>query len=75
MSNHFPNNLSERHILGHAEGINTSDLRHHLIISHGVAPNTSRTKAQLGKVHLLAHAVQAHPELRELLGLSEMGGK
>ncbi len=75
MSLHTPNNLNEHHVLGRAHNIGEQDLRFHLSLSHALHPRAARTNAELGKLHLLAHAVQAHPELKELLNLPETWGR
>lgn len=69
------NNLSEGHILGPARIINKPNLHFHLTAEHRIYSRGSRTQAELGRLHLLAHAVQAHPELRDLLNLPEGWGR
>lgn len=60
--------LTEEHVLAPSRGINMSKLRFHLLLNHGINVKDSRTKAELGRLHLLAHALLAHPQLQELLG-------
>ena len=74
MSHHVAPNLSEAHMMGVARDINSDELRSHLIIEHGVSIKNLNTKAQLGRAHLLTHAVDGFPELRELLNLPENWG-
>lgn len=52
-----------------------SDLRNHLIFGHGISVQNAKTRGELGRLHLLAHAVISYPELSELLELPEGWGK
>lgn len=74
MSLHVAHNLDQHHQLTQARNLNRSDLMHHLVIDHGVSIRDTRSKGQLGRLHLLTHAVQAFPELRKLLNLPEGWG-
>lgn len=67
--------LSETHQMGRARDINKRALEDHLIFWHSVSIHDARTKAELGHLHTLAHAVNAYPELIELLGLPRKWGK
>ena len=60
--------LNEEHVLGPARCVNLRQLRFHLLIDHGIAVKDCKTPLELGKLHLLAHALIVHPELRELIG-------
>lgn len=66
--------LSDLHILGAAKNVNKRQLATHLIFYHGVGLGEAKTQLQLGKLHLLAHAVTAFPELGQLMGLPERWG-
>lgn len=65
------NNLNEFHTLGRVGLINTGALRSHLIRVHGISPESLRTKGALGRWHLMMHAAEAFPEIRELMGMTE----
>lgn len=67
--------LNEHHQMGQARLIREHDLRDHLILEHGVSVQNAKTKAQLGRLHTLVHAVLAHPELRELMNIPPEWGK
>lgn len=62
--------LNEQHVLGPARNVRVSELRFHLAIDHGISVKNARTALELGKLHLLAHALLAHEDLRELMGLN-----
>ena len=66
--------MNEFHHVGPARLVNEQNLRWHLGWDHGVEHKTAKTKAQLGRLHLLVHAVLAHPELEELLNLPDQYG-
>lgn len=68
-------NLTENHRVGPAKDINLNTLKDHLLLWHGVSVNTVNTKAEAGRLHLLVHAVIAHPELAELLNLPDRFGR
>lgn len=51
-----------------------SDLRHHLIVWHNVKV-TGKSKADLGRMHLIVHAFLSHPGMAEALGFPEGYGK
>jgi hypothetical protein len=70
-----PTSLNQDHVLGNAKDVNFSDLSFHLVIDHNISVTHLKTKSQLGKAHLLAHAVEAYPELRELMNLPPEWGK
>lgn len=55
------------HLLSRTKDVKKeSDLRGHMIFQHGITTkNMSKTK--MAKYHLLAHALEAFPELEELL--------
>lgn len=61
--------LNENHHVGPARLINERDLRWHLGWDHGVDHKSVKTKAQLGRLHMLVHAVLAHQDLEQLLNL------
>ena len=61
--------LNEHHQMGRARDVNVRALEDHLILYHGLTVQHARTKAELGRLHTLAHAIKAHPELRDLLNL------
>lgn len=61
--------LTEQHKIDLAKRVRPPGMITHLILTHGVSVSPNMTKGELGKLHLLAHAMMAHPELRELLGL------
>jgi hypothetical protein len=61
--------LNEHHQMGRARDISKRELEDHLIFYHGLSVQNARTKAELGRLHTLAHAVKAYPELRDLLKL------
>lgn len=63
--------LNEEHVLGPARNVNVRELRFHLAIFHGISIKDAKTALQLGKLHLLAHALLAHEDLRELMGLAK----
>ncbi len=64
---HVANNLNEDHELGTTRELNAGELRHHLISIHGVSVREMRTKGELGRFHLLAHTLEAFPELNEVI--------
>lgn len=66
--------LNQDHVLGNARTVKKADLVMHLKIDHGVSADDRMTKAELGKIHLLAHTVHAFPEIRELMGLDMFWG-
>lgn len=66
----WTNNLDVDHTLKVARDLNLSDLRFHLTIGHGVSVE-GQTPAQMGKTHLLAHTILAHPSLKTLLHLEK----
>jgi hypothetical protein len=70
-----PTSLNENHELGYARCVNASDLRLHLLLQHNVGVGKLKTPGELGRAHLLAHAVAAYPELRELMNLPPEWGK
>lgn len=61
--------LSENHQATAARHIKEADLRDHLIWEHGVSAQNAKTKAQLGRLHMLVHSVLAYPELSQLMDL------
>lgn len=63
--------MSETHHVGRAALISTRDIEWHLHHDHGVYHNSAKTKGQLGRLHLLVHAVLADDNLRQLLNLPE----
>lgn len=71
----YNNSLNQEHVLGPARDVNIARLRDHLILEHGVSVEKVRTKGELGKLHLLVHAVLAYPELRELMNIPPEWGK
>jgi len=71
LSQYHYNNLSHMHEMKPARDIDITILRIHLTLDHGVSSKDARTRAQMGRLHLLAHAVDAFPDLKELLNLSE----
>lgn len=60
--------LNEEHVLGPARCVEIRALRHHIIIDHGVDTKGATTALELGRLHMLAHALIVHPDLRELIG-------
>jgi hypothetical protein len=68
-------NLTENHRVGPASDINLNALKDHLLLWHGVSVNEVRTKAEAGRLHLLVHAIIAHPELAELMNLPDRFGR
>jgi hypothetical protein len=60
--------LNEEHVLGPARCVNVNNLRFHLMIDHGINTKSCKTPKDFGRLHLLAHALLAHPDLRELIG-------
>jgi hypothetical protein len=67
--------LNEHHQMGRARDINANNLRDHLVLYHSVSAQNVRTKAELGRLHTLVHAVLAHPELGDLMNVPEGWGK
>ena len=65
----MPNKLSINHMLGYARDIHTPQMRWHLLRMHHLTLAPEMTKGQLGELHLLVHAVEAFPDLRDLIGL------
>ena len=63
--------LTEAHVVDLAKRIRPPGMITHLILTHGLAVSPNATKGQLGQLHLLAHAIMATPELKEVLGLPE----
>lgn len=61
--------LNQNHVLGPARDVNINELALHLVEDHRVSVRRSRTKSELGQLHLLAHAAVAWPGLTEVLGL------
>lgn len=60
--------LNHDHILGPARLVNMNELSLHLVLFHNV-PAKGATKSELGRLHLLVHAILASPDLREHLNL------
>lgn len=67
--------LNEHHQMGRAKEVNMSDLTSHLILYHGVSTNGVETRAELGRLHALTHAVIGNEDLRKLLNLPERFGR
>lgn len=55
--------LNEHHTLGPVRTMSESALAMHLITEHLVSVRNAGTKSELGRLHLLAHATMAYPEL------------
>lgn len=69
-----PTSLNQDHILGPARDVNINELSLHLILNHGVSSNHIKTKSEMGRFHLLVHAMIASPELRAKLDLPDNYG-
>ncbi len=67
--------LNEHHQMGRARDINKRELEDHLVLWHGLSVQNARTKAELGRLHALVHAVLGHPGLRELMNLPPEWGR
>lgn len=67
-------NLTQNHELTLARKVNIEHLRQHLIVDHNVPVREAHTRGELGKLHLVTHAIIASPQLRQVLDLPENFG-
>lgn len=60
--------------MGPARDVNINELSLHLILDHGLSTNRLKTKSEMGRFHLLVHAMIASPELRAKFNLPDNYG-